>query len=637
MSDVIEKEKTGLQPATAGTDRNAPAATEMPTSPFGRGEGKGQSEKSLPTPFAPRVAGAAVLAASLAACGGGGDGPAGGVGGSTGTEVDVDLDAVAGGGGADDGTGGVDTGTDDGFPYAYRTAQTDEEAARFVLQAQAFTTDADIRNVRSRGYAAWLTDQINAPQGTTGWDWLNSRGYGEINATTRYFDNSYPGDYMIWNQLMTSPDMVRKRFALALSEFFVVGLSGLNFSWRSHAVAAWWDLLAANAFGNFRQLLQEVTLNPAMGYYLNTKGNQKENNSGRRPDENYAREVMQLFTIGLYQLNPDGTAKTDARGQRLDSYTQSDVSNLARAFTGWDLDKRQNIDTTLAGTTRTIPNPTSVRLPMTLTASRHSTLEATFLGTTIPADTDGVVALRTALDALFNHPNVGPFFGRQMIQRLVLKAVLRAILLDDEARAPTGPTVPGFGRLREPMLRLVQWGRSFGIRSNLGSWKIGDLSNPASQLGQSPLRSPSVFNFFRPGYVPPSTALAANQAVAPEFQIVNESSVGGYLNYMQNVIQRGIYVNGPDQAANGSTASNGFDITAAYTAELALVTDAAALVNRLALLLTAGQLSASNRTLIVTALNATPVTAASTDAVKLNRVAAAVLMVMASADYLVQK
>ena len=509
MSDVIEKEKTGLQPATAGTDRNAPAATEMPTSPFGRGEGKGQSENSLPTPFAPRVAGAAVLAASLAACGGGGDGPAGGVGGSTGTGTGIGTGGGAGGGsggGADDGTGGVDTGTDDGFPYAYRTAQTDEEAARFVLQAQAFTTDADIRNVRSRGYAAWLTDQINAPQGTTGWDWLNSRGYGEINATTRYFDNSYPGDYMIWNQLMTSGDMVRKRFALALSEFFVVGLSGLNFSWRSHAVAAWWDLLAANAFGNFRQLLQEVTLNPAMGYYLNTKGNQKENNSGRRPDENYAREVMQLFTIGLYQLNPDGTAKTDARGQRLDSYTQSDVSNLARAFTGWDLDKRQNIDTTLAGTTRSIPNTTSVRLPMTLTASRHSTLEATFLGTTIPADTDGVVALRTALDALFNHPNVGPFFGRQMIQRLVtsnpsaayvgrvaaafnndgagtrgdLKAVLRAILLDDEARAPTGPTVPGFGRLREPMLRLVQWGRSFGIRSNLGSWKIGDLSNPAS-------------------------------------------------------------------------------------------------------------------------------------------------------------
>ena len=218
-----------------------------------------------------------------------------------------------------------------------------------------------------------------------------------------------------------------------------------------------------------------------------------------------------------------------------------------------------------------------------------------------------------------------------------LKAVWSAILLDDEARSPAGLTQASYGRLREPMLRLVQWGRTFGITSALGSWKIGDLSNTASQLGQSPLRSPSVFNYFRPGYVPPSTALATSKAVAPEFQIVNESTVGGYLNYLQGVVRNGIHVNAPDQPNAGSNASNGYDITATYTGELALVTDAAALVRRLALLLCADQLSASTQTLIVNALNATPVTAASTDAVKRNRVAAAVLMVMASAEYLVQK
>jgi uncharacterized protein (DUF1800 family) len=407
-----------------------------------------------------------------------------------------------------------------------------------------------------------------------------------------------------------------------------------------------------------------VTLNPAMGYYLNTKGNLKENPStGRQPDENYAREVMQLFTIGLVQLNLDGTEKKDALGQKIESYTQSDVTNLARVFTGYDLDMSQNVNTYDAVLNRTIPNTTAARLPMTLTASRHSTLAATFLGVTVPASTPGATALQTGLDTLFNHPNVGPFFGKQMIQRLVtsnpspayvgrvaaafnnngagvrgdLKAVWSAILLDDEARSPAGPTQTTFGRLREPMLRLVQWGRTFGIGSALGSWKIGDLSNPATQLGQSPLRSPSVFNFFRPGYVPPSTALVARQAVAPEFQIVNESSVGGYLNYMQGVIRNGVYVNAPDQPNSGSNASNGYDITAAYTAELALVTDAAALVRRLGLLLCAGQLSDSTQTLIVTALNATPVTAASTDTLKRNRVAAAVLMVMASAEYLVQK
>jgi uncharacterized protein (DUF1800 family) len=443
-----------------------------------------------------------------------------------------------------------------------------------------------------------------------------------------------------------------------------VSLSGLNFSWRSHALAAWWDMLSSNAFGNFRTLLEDVTLNPAMGYYLNTKGNLKENTAtGRQPDENYAREVMQLFTLGLHQLNLDGTEKKDAQGNKLESYTQADVTNLARVFTGYDFDMSQNVNTFDALLNRNIPNTSAARLPMALTASRHSTLAATFLGATVPANTGAAAALQIGLDTLFNHPNVGPFFGRQMIQRLVtsnpspayvgrvavafnnngagvrgdLQAVWSAILLDEEARSPAGLTQSTFGRLREPMLRLVQWGRTFGIGSALGSWKIGDLSNPATQLGQSPLRSPSVFNFFRPGYVPPSTALVASQSVAPEFQIVNESSVGGYLNYMQGVIRNGIHVNAPDQPNSGSNASNGYDITAAYTGELALVSDAAALVRRLSLLLCAGQLAASTQALIVDALNATPVTAASTDSIKRNRVAAAVLMVMASAEYLVQK
>jgi uncharacterized protein (DUF1800 family) len=210
-----------------------------------------------------------------------------------------------------------------------------------------------------------------------------------------------------------------------------------------------------------------------------------------------------------------------------------------------------------------------------------------------------------------------------------IKAVFTAILLDEEARNPSGVTQTGFGKLREPIVRLVQWGRTFGISSARGSWKIGDQSNPANQIGQSPLRSPSVFNFFRPGYVPPSTALSASQSPAPEFQLVNESSVGGYLNAMQNIIRNGIFVNAPDLPQNASNATNGFDIAAAYTAELALVLDPAALVKRLGLLLCAGQLSAATQTLIVTAL--------STDAVKLNRVAAAVLLVMASSEYLIQK
>lgn len=538
------------------------------------------------------------------------------------------------------------------------------DAARFLLQAQFSASDAEIAAVRAQGYAAWLQAQFNAPAGQSAWDWLNSRGYATIDSSTRFYDMSYPGDFMVWHQLFTAPDGVRQRITLALSEFFVVSLTGLDFAWRSQALAGWWDELSARVFGNYRQLLEAVTLNAAMGYYLNTKGNQKENvATGRQPDENYAREVMQLFSIGLVQLNADGTEKRDGSGNRIDTYGQADITNLARVFTGWDWDQSQNQPVVEPVSGRTLPSPHFARLPMVLNPARHSTLAASFLGTTIPANTDGANALRIALDTLFNHPNVGPFFGRQMIQRLVtsqpspayvarvaaafnnngagvrgdLRAVFSAILLDDEARGAAGLSDPGFGKLREPMVRAIQWGRTFGIRSAAGSWKIFDQSNPATQLGQSPLRSPSVFNFFRPGYVPPSTALATRHAAAPEFQIVNESSVGGYLNTLQSLVRYGIYVNAPDQPGLGSNTSNGFDITVPYTEELKLVTDAAALVARLNLLLCAGQLSAATQTLIVNALNASPVSASSSDTSKLNRIGAAVLLVMAGPEYLVQK
>ncbi|MFM9900818.1 MAG: DUF1800 family protein [Polaromonas sp.] len=585
------------------------------------------------------VAASVAAAALLAACGGGGGGSDGGTAAAPPTPVPV-VSA-----------------------FAYTAPATDEDAARFLLQAQFHASDASISALRSQGYAAWLAAQAAAPAGPTGWDWMNSRGYDSLDTTTAYYDNSYPGDYMVWHQLMASPDGVRKRVALALSEFFVLSLSGLDFNWRSQAVAAWWDMLAANAFGNYRTLLEGVTLSPAMGYYLNTRGNLKEDVArGRVPDENYGREVMQLFTIGLSQLNLDGTAKLDASGNKIDTYSITDVTNLARVFTGWNFDATQGASTVVTGN-RTITHVNIVRAPMTLTAANHSTLASTFLGTTIPANTDGTTALKIALDTLFNHPNVGPFFGKQMIQRLVtsnpspayvarvakafndngrgvrgdLLAVFGAVLLDDEARGPAGLSQNGFGKLREPMVRFVQWGRTFGLTSARGSWKIGDLSSPGTQLGQSPLRPPSVFNFFRPGYVPPSTALSASATPAPEFQLVNESSVGGYLNFMQSQLRDGMRIYAADLPNNPSGAATTTDLTVSYTDELALVLDAAALVRRLNLLLCAGQLSAGNQALIVAALNATALTATSTDSAKRDRVAAAVLMVMAASDYLIQK
>ena len=535
------------------------------------------------------------------------------------------------------------------------------------MQSQLGATDAGIAAVRGGDFASYLQQQFNTPTTNTAYEWIEQRGYSTSNAN-RYVYATYPAEFVVWKELFSAPDSMRKRTALALSEFFVASMQTAEFDWRGHAYASWWDMLSRNAFGNFRQMLEDVTLHPAMGYYLNTKGNQKENPAtGRVPDENYGREVMQLFTIGVLQLNLDGTPKLGGDGKPLESYTQDDVTNLARVFTGYDFDTSDGVRLPVIKADGTPETFTSLsrdftRKPMALTAARHSTLEAKFLGTTVAAGTAGPAALKIGLDTLFNHPNVGPFFGKQMIQRLVtsnpskayvarvaaafnnngagvrgdMKAVWTAILLDDEARGPQGLADPGFGKLREPMLRFVQWGRSFNATSAAGSWKMFDLSNPATQLGQSPLRAPSVFNFFRPGFVPPSTALAASKTPAPEFQLVNETSVGGYLNFMQNVIRTGITC--PEPTLPEAAYRNYIpDVISSYTPELALVGDAAALVARMNLILCAGQLSSATQSTMVAALNATLITATSTASQKLDRVCAAVLLVMASPEYLVQK
>ncbi|MGJ7526291.1 DUF1800 domain-containing protein [Variovorax sp. GB1P17] len=563
------------------------------------------------------------LSAALAACGGGGGG--GGGGGFPFPPV--------GGGGAPGPDAVPDTG-----PYHYLQAKNDEEAARFLLQAQFSASDAEIADVRAKGYLPWLSAQFGAPRAPTAWEWMSPR----TGVPTEV-------DAMIWRQLMTSADTLRKRLALAFSEIFVVSATEIGSSWPVIMMAQYWDMLVNGVTGNFRQLLEDVTLNPAMGFYLNTRDNRKEDANGRQPDENYAREVMQLMSIGLYQLNPDGTLKTGADGQPIETYVQDEVSNLARVFTGYDLDIRAGEygAVTQPGGGTVESNQWTTR-PMKFDPARHSMREARFLGATVPAGTPGPAALKIALDTLFNHPNVGPFIGRQLIQQLVtsnpspayvkrvadifanngsgvrgdMKSVFTAVLIDDEARAPTGLADPNFGRLREPMLRFVQWGRTFGIGSAKDTWKISNTSDPSQSLGQSPLRSPSVFNFFRPGYVPPSTAIASSKMVAPEFQLVTETSVGGYLNFMQDALQNGF---------------DSKDVVASYAAEKALVLDPAALVQRLNLLLTGNQLSAATVALITNALATPGLNASSNDTARLNRICAAVLLVMGSPEYLVQK
>ena len=498
------------------------------------------------------------------------------------------------------------------------------EASRFLGQAGFGATDAQIGRVQTLGYSGWLDEQFAAPRSQGHYDWMVERGY----AVTTNINNFNGTDNTLWRKLISSPDVLRQRITLALSEIFVVSMTGLPINWRGFVAAAYMDVLETNAFGTYRTLLGEVTLSPGMGSYLNMRGNLREDPAtGRVPDENYSREVLQLFSLGLTELAADGTLKN---GVATDTYGQDTITGLAKVFTGWNNNAANNTD------------PGYAQRPMVLTAANHSTSVKQFLGVTIAAGTPGATALQTALDTIAAHPNVGPFIGRQLIQRLVasnpspayvarvsavfanngagvrgdLRAVIKAILLDDEARrAPlAGDTTRG--KLREPVVRFIQWARTFGLASPTGQWNIGNVSDPSTRLGQSPLRSPSVFNFFRPGYVPPNSALGTLNLNAPEFQITNESTVVGWANWAQTFVQSGVGETRPD-----------------YTAELALATDATALVKRVSLLLSGDTLSAATLATIGTAVGSI---SATTDTGKRNRVYAAIHLVLCTPEYLVQ-
>ena len=503
------------------------------------------------------------------------------------------------------------------------------QASRFLAQASIGATRSEIARVQSLGYAAWLAEQFALPQQGTRWDWLVSKGFDA--ATNKNGEAGF--DASAWRKLIASPDTLRQRVTLALSEVVVTAIDGLvgGGGWKAFSAAAWLDMLEANAFGNYRTLLQDVSRSPAMGLFLTFRGNVKADPSkGTLPDENYAREVMQLFTIGLQKLKPDGSLLL-AGGQPQDTYGQDDIGGLARVFTGWDFD--------LAGGTAATPD--YQRRPMIQVPSRHESGAKRFLGTTIAAGTDGATSLGLALDALFAHPNIAPFISRQLIQRLVtsnpspaytarvaavfandgtgskgnLRAVLEAILLDDEARNVA--TAPGGGKLREPMLRFLAWARAFNASSASDAWAIGNTTDPGTRLGQSPLRSPSVFNFFRPGYVPPNSAIGSAGLVAPEFQITNESSVIGYVNYLQRAVSTGIG-----------------DLAADYTSLLALADNAQALLDELNLVLAAGQIGVANIATMKTGLDSM---ASGTDAARRNRVQAALVLVLAAPEFLVLK
>ncbi len=506
-------------------------------------------------------------------------------------------------------------------PPALSTVQ----ASRFLSQSAIGYGHPDITSVSSSGIDAWLSAQFALARPQKFWDFLVTNGYA-VSTNVNTYNGFEP---MIWSQLMGSSDLLRQRVGLALLDQWVVSIDGFASGWRPFVMAAYLDVLWDNEFGNYRELMESVSTSVAMGLYLTFLGSVKANPAtGSIPDENYARELMQLFTIGLYELNMDGTQVLSG-GSPVPTYAQADVSQGARVWTGYVF---ANSDNT---------TPDRMQLPMAINAVQHETGATSFLGISIPAGASGATARTLALDGLFNHPNVPPFVSKQLIQHLVtsnpspayvgrvaavfanngsgvrgdMKSVIRAVLTDSEARDDSQVTSTSFGKLREPVTRLVQWARAFNVTSPTNLWPFGNVSSTANRIGESPGHAPSVFNWFRPGYAPPGTAIVANGQVAPEFQITNEPSMIAYINYLQSVI-----VNGAGEAK------------ADYSSLTAIGADSQALLDELNLVLAAGQIGTATIAHMKSALDT--ISTATTAGLN-NRIYAALVLVMAAPEYLV--
>jgi uncharacterized protein (DUF1800 family) len=550
-----------------------------------------------------------------------------------------------------------------GTPPTPLVAPTD--ASRFLMQATFGGSQADVNHLSTIGYNAWFTEQFAIPN-TLHEPYaerelmLNTQpacAATDATCNQKLFLQTFGDQYFeqpFWATALTGKDALRKRVQFALSELFVVSSQDAVVGQMPRGVANYYDMLGNDAFGNYRQLLQDVTLSPMMGIYLSTMANDK-GDANRDPDENYAREVMQLLSIGLNQLNPDGTTKVDGSGNPIPTYGLTDVEGLAKVFTGFSWNMGGNTsDQAWSGYGASYAGPGFGQdiLPMATYPSHHSTDEKDFLGVTIPTGSgDPTADLKTALDTLFNHPNTPPFVSKQLIQHLVtsnpspayvqrvaavfqddgtgtrgnLQAVITAILMDDEARNTVSETYtsPNYGRVQEPMLRFTHMARAFTAESRSGAFDVGSTEDPAYGLGEMASRSPSIFNWFAPGFVPAGTSIETAGLVAPEMEITDVTTVIGYMNTMQ-------------AALSGGFGNNG-DLYMTLATETALANTPDALIDRVNLLLMGGQMSSTLRSEISGAVNAIPVPASGDPtAALLARAQTAIFLTVVSPEYTTQ-
>ncbi len=555
------------------------------------------------------------------------------------------------------------------------------DAARFLNQATFGATLNDINALTSSNYETWLNQQFNLPAPAFFVDeladkWLNTCRRDGDNDTDplytsidQFVDTWVPEELSSaawWNAILNKEDQLRQRVAFALSEILVVSGRG-PLSDSDFGLADYYDLLYTNAFGNYRDLLEKVTLHPIMGRYLSMVQNEKANPAENiRPDENYAREILQLFSIGVHELNLDGTLKN---GQPTPTYDQDVIEGFARIFTGWNFSNTFPNDPNQAWTWNLGIDGGDTRTPMIPweiyhdSANEKQLLPLNGAPTILPGGGTARTDLTAALDNIFSHPNIAPFISKQLIQRLVtsnptpayvsrvaqkfnnngagvkgdLQAVVKAILLDDEARNGHA-TVPHFGKLREPLLRLSHLRRVFGTEAITSSgtfWQDEEcgqgsysfypmpIGSTLSALGQELLESPSVFNFFRPNYSPMG-GLRDAALVAPEFQIVTENTMTQLSNEIMKEIVGRDWDSYPDNY-----------ITVDTTREIALASNVDTLLNHLDLLLLNGDMSADLRTLVGNHLNNAPFY--NNDNKQVYQARDAILLILHSPDYLIQK
>jgi len=503
------------------------------------------------------------------------------------------------------------------------------EASRFLTQSTFGPTSALISQVQQSGFSSFLDQQFAAPATPT--LAIADALSAALPAGT---DPSYPQFQDAWWYVaVKGPDQLRQRVAFALSEIMVISANGSGMYQHPEAMATYWDLLTRDAFGNFRQLIEDVTLNPGMGDYLDMVHNDKPNpRRNTEPNENYARELMQLFTIGLYKLNQDGSRQLDINGQPIPTYDQDVVEGYAHVFTGWYWYQ--------TGTPTWSYAPPNYRQAMLAFPDHHDTGPKLILnGVTLPAGQTQAQDLQAGLDAIFNHPNVGPFVAKQLIQHLVtsnpspgyisrvasafanngqgvrgdMEAVLRAILLDSEARIASASN--SFGHEREALIRLANVYRAFNASSSSGKISV---SSANFSFSQAPLYAPSVFNFFSPFYSQSGPIQNAG-LVAPEFQITTDTTVITSANKIRSAVYQQPNPNNPDA------------IVLNLSTQTLIASNPAALVDSLNVLLMGGQMSSSMRNIVVNAVTQIPATSA------LERAQTAIHLIVTSPEFVIEK